>query len=106
MPEPYWPKRKASYRLSDAEKNTRYACIKCSYCKQERYFLLAELKVAFGNIECDDVVYQQRWRCTGCNGAGILHLTLQEPPAAGGVTVRRLDRVNYVRKLVWRDERR
>lgn len=105
MPEPYWPKRKSSYLLSDAERHARHAAIWCRYCKQKRYFLLHELRAAFGNIECDDVVFQQKWRCTGCKTGASFEIKIEEPPAAGGVTVRRLARVEYIRRPIWRDER-
>lgn len=104
MPEPYWPKRKHSYRLSDAEKNSRYGRIWCRYCKQEKYFLLRDLRAAFGNIECDDVLYQRRWHCTGCKKGDTLDFKLEDPPASGGATVRRLVKVEYIRRPVWQDE--
>ena len=105
MPEPYWPKRKGGYRLADAEEHNRYAAIWCPYCKRKRYFLLSDLRIAFGNIECDDVVYQDaRWRCTGCNGKHTLQVKIGDPPADETVVVRRLERVEYVRRPIWRDE--
>jgi hypothetical protein len=103
MPEPYWPKKKGAYLLADAEQNARYARIWCSYCKASRYFVLAELRAVFGNIECDDVVYQG-WRCEGCGGKGQLQIRVEDPPAGGGVTIRRLRRIDTVRRPVWRDE--
>ncbi len=106
MPEPYWPKRKGGYCLADAEKNNRYAAISCPYCKRKRYYLISELRTAFGNIECDDVVYQGRWKCTGCDGHQTMKITLGDPPPGETVIVRRLDRVEYVRRPIWRDERR
>ena len=106
MPEPYWPKHKHSYTLGDAMKNALYARIWCGYCKRSRYFLLEDLKRLFGNIECDHVVYKHPWHCTGCQGAGVLHMRLEDPPAAGGAIVRRLDSIRYTRRIYWRDEHR
>ena len=57
MPEPYYPKRKTTYRLSDAEKSDRFASIRCTYCKRQRYYFVADLKTAFGDVECDDLVH-------------------------------------------------
>lgn len=105
MPEPYWPKRKGTYPISEAEKNTRYARVWCTYCKHERYFRLADLRTAFGNIECDDIVYQGRWRCSNCDGKGSLDCKVEDPPASKSITVRRLVEVRYVRRPVWKDER-
>ena len=107
MPEPYWPKRKGSYRLSNAEKNARHGRIRCTYCKRTIYFLVSELRVAFGDIECDDLVYVARWRCTGCDGKGSLDFRLEEPPAAEAqsATLRKLVRVDYVRVPQWQDRK-
>lgn len=107
MPEPYWPKRKGVYRLSDAEKHARHALIKCTYCKKTIYFLLRELRIAFGDVECDDVVYVTRWRCAGCDGKGSLDFRLEEPPAVEvqNATFRKLVGVDYVRTLRWRDQK-
>lgn len=104
MPEPYWPKRKGAYRLSDAEKNARYARVRCGYCKMTRYFLVRELRVAFGDVQVDDVVYQKRWRCTKCNTEGMLEITLDDPRPGDNAVVRRLERVDYIRRPIWRDE--
>ena len=50
MPEPYWPKhrKKNSYTLSDAAKNSRYARLRCAYCKRELWFLVSDLIRIFG----------------------------------------------------------
>ena len=107
MPEPYWPKRKGSYRLSDAAKNHQYARMRCRYCKAARYYLVLELKAAFGNIECDDVVYQNDWRCMGCGEANMIELDLAAPSAAElqSAVIRRIDRIAYVRRVTWKDQR-
>ena len=108
MPEPYWPKRKgSSYLLSDAEKNNRYACIKCSYCKRQRYYTVADLRTAFGNVECDDVVHVAGLKCSGCDGKGSLQLNLGGPPGdmADVAIQRRIERIFYIRRIVWKDKR-
>lgn len=105
MPEPYWPKKKNSYSLRDAEKNSRYARIFCRYCKRERLFLVRELRVVFGDIEVDDVVYSgSRWRCEGCDGTGVLDLNLVDDRSVKGAVVRRLVKIEHIRRPVWRDE--
>jgi hypothetical protein len=107
MPEPYWPKKKGSYTLADAEKNAKLAKIRCCYCTTERYFLLRDLRRLFGNIECDDVIYRQRWRCMNCKKTRTLEFDLEDPPAdkRQGMIIRRLERIEIIRKPVWRDER-
>ncbi len=106
MPEPYWPKRKNVYTLSDAMKHSELAQIRCRYCKTERYYLLKDLRTLFGNIECDDVIYQQTWRCAKCDKQHTLDLDLVSKSAADrqNITVRRLVRIDYIRRPVWRDE--
>ncbi|MCV0395902.1 MAG: hypothetical protein K5872_06555 [Rhizobiaceae bacterium] len=105
MPEPYWPKRKGSYRLSNAAKNSRYARLRCRYCKTYRYYLIEELKAVFGDIECDDVVYQNDWRCSGCGEKNMIEFDTCNPSATElqASVVRRIDRVVYVRKVIWKD---
>lgn len=101
MPEPY---RKKAYLISMAEKHARYAMIWCRYCKQERYFRLAELRAVFGDIDCDDVVDRHNWRCTNCDKGARVDLELKDPPADGSGIVRRLVEIKTIKRPVWRDE--
>ena len=105
MPEPYWPKRRGSYSLADAAKNNTYASIRCTYCKRTRYYLVADLKTAFGNVECDDVVHVGRLRCRKCDGKGSLDFSLGGPPSdiADKAWLRRIERVEYKRRIVWKE---
>lgn len=105
MPEPYWPKRKNSYTLSDAAKNGRYAKLRCRFCKTERFYLIDELRIAFGDIECDDVTYQGRWRCTTCNELDMIDFSIVSPSAAElqKIKLRRIARIEYIRRVLWRD---
>lgn len=98
MPEPYWPKKKGSYTLPDAEKHARLAPIRCYYCNAARYYVLKELRTLFGNIEVDDVTYRQRWRCTNCGSAGTLEIDLEEPPAGKrqGLIIRRPVKIEII----------
>jgi hypothetical protein len=107
MPEPYWPKRRGSYTLADAEKSNRYASIRCIYCKRTRYYLVADLKTAFGNVECDDMVHVGRLRCLKCDGKGSLDFRLGAPPSdiADVAIQRRIERIVYTRRIVWKDRR-
>lgn len=100
MPEPY---RKHVYLISEAEKHARYAAIWCRYCKKRRYFLLSELRQAFGDIDCDSVVDHNNWRCTKCDGNGRIDIKIEDPPASGA-TVRRLVGIKMIRRPVWKDE--
>lgn len=86
-------------------KNGRLAQIRCRYCKAERYFRLEDLITAFGNIEVDDVIYQNRWRCTNCDQTDTLEINLGDPPAAKMQTmiVKRIERITYLRKVIWKD---
>lgn len=102
MPEHY---RKHVYLLSQAEKHARYAAIWCRYCKKRRYFLLSELREAFGDIDCDSVVDNHNWNCTNCKGRGRIDFRIEDPPASGGAMVRSLVRVDVVRKPIWSDRR-
>lgn len=107
MPEPYWPKKKGSYTLEDAARNSTHARLRCRYCKTERYYLVEELAKVFGaSIECDDVTLRHKWRCRKCGLDGTIEMNLENPPAAKlqVMKLRRLDRIEYVRRVHWRDE--
>lgn len=106
MPEPYWPKRKNSYTLGDAERLPgRLVRIRCRYCKREHYYEIADLRVLLGNIEVDDVAYSMK--CSGCGKDRTLELELLSISAEDRqkTTVRRLVAIRYLRRPVWRDER-
>jgi hypothetical protein len=107
MSEPYWPKHKNSYRLSDAERNGSVAHMRCRYCKIERYFLISDLRKLFGDVECDDVTDRHIWRCSNCAKTHTVSMALALLSAVQrqGVTFRRLDRIEYIRKVFWRDEK-
>lgn len=107
MPEPYWYKRKGSYTLADAEKSSKFASIRCTYCKRQRYYLVADLKSAFGgHVECDDVIRVSGLKCRNCDGKGSLDLTMGGPPSdiADKAWLRRIERIYYIRKIRWKDE--
>lgn len=106
MPEPYWPKRKGPpYRLSDAAKNDRLASIRCTYCKRQRYYFIADLITAFGSVECDDLVRIAGLRCRKCDGKGSLEFTTGGPPGdiADKAWLRKIERVETIRRIHWRD---
>jgi hypothetical protein len=106
MPEPYWPKRKGSYTLAAASRNSQFARLRCRYCKIERYYLIADLITVFGNVECDDMLYMRDWRCTSCKERNTLDMQIGDPSAAvrQQINIRKIDRIEYVRKINWTDE--
>jgi hypothetical protein len=106
MPEPYWPKRKGRYTLRDARENRSLAHIRCCYCKRESYYRMEDLEKLFGNIEVDDVV-RGKVRCSRCGNRHTLEIRTAHPSAAEmqTIVIRRIDRIEYVRRVTWRDER-
>lgn len=105
MPEPYYPKRKGTYRLSNAAKCDTLACIWCTYCKRRRYYLIADLITAFGDVECDDLVSVAKLHCHKCDGKGSLELKMGGPPSsiADKAWLRKIDRVVNTRRIFWKD---
>ena len=106
MPEPYYPKRKGQpYRLSNAAKNGPLASIRCTYCKRQRYYLIADLITAFGNVECDDLIHAAKLHCRKCNGKGSLEFDTGGPPRniADKAWLRKIDRVENIRRIHWKD---
>ena len=106
MPEPYWPKRKGSFTLADAMQVDRFASIKCTYCKRQRYYLVSDLKTALGgHVECDDLVHVAKLHCRGCDGKGSLDFKLGGPPEdiADKAWFRRIESVKYRRTIKWKE---
>lgn len=106
MPEPYYPKRKGQpYRLSHAAKSNCLASIRCTYCKRQRYYFIADLITAFGDVECDDLVRVAKLHCRRCDGKGSLEFDMGGPPSsiADKAWLRKIDRVENIRRIHWKD---
>lgn len=105
MPETYYPKRRGQpYRLSHAAKANRLASIRCTYCKRQRFYFIADLITAFGDVECDDLVRKGGLHCRKCGGKGSLELDLGGPlKDADKAWLRKIDRVENIRRIHWKD---
>ena len=105
MPELYWPKRKGPpYRLSNAAKSNRLASIRCTYCKRQRFYFIADLITAFGDVECDDLVRVAKLRCRRCDGKGSLDFHVGGPLRdADKAWLRKIDYVEDIRRIHWKD---
>ena len=105
MPEPYWPKRKGSFTLSDSERNGQIIRVTCKYHRKDRFYRPADRKELFGDIQADDLA--RRMRCDQCGGSGRVDVGTVSPSVAelGTITICRLDRVRWVRQIAWRDEK-
>lgn len=101
MPEPYWPKRKGSFRLSDADRNQSAIKVWCPFDKTSRYFLPKDLRKAYGDIEVDDI--EDQFTCSKCGGKVNVRTESMAGDQLHNVTFRRLVSVDYVRRLKWRD---
>lgn len=64
-----------------------------------------DLQRLFGDIELVDVVHDARWRCSTCRSHETLEIKAEIPSASElqNCTVRRIDRIDYVRRVVWKD---
>jgi len=101
MPEPYWPKREGSYKLSDAERNGVMIYVRCPYDKHERLYLTADLIKAFGNMQVDDLDRKFKCRCGSLVTIKTMMPTARERQA---IRVRRLVEIVTIKRPVWRDE--
>lgn len=101
MLEPYWSKRKGAYTLADSVRNGAYLRAECRYCKIVHFYTPSDLKELCGNVQVDDL----KLRCEKCGDSNIM-LSEHHPPIAElqTMTIRRLDRVCFQRRVVWRDE--
>lgn len=90
--------------LSDADRSGRLILISCHYCKRSLIYMPADLRRLLGDIEVDDVADQMK--CSGCKQKHTLKVELILPSATErqGKMIRRLEKVYYVRRAIWRDE--
>jgi hypothetical protein len=65
------------------------------------FFLVADLKTAFGDVECDDLVHVAKLRCRRCDRKGSLDFKLGAPPndIADKAWLMRIDSIEYERKI-------
>jgi hypothetical protein len=103
MPEPYWPKHKSAYTLADADRNRETLSVKCLRCGKVGYYLPVDMKEIFGDIPLDDL--QIRMRCERCGLDGQIDIRKMAPSIAElqNMTIRRLDRIRWVRRVTWRE---
>lgn len=104
MPEPYWPKSKHSYRLSDASRNQTIARVRCAYCKRTVHYNPVDLIVIFGDIEVDDLM--DKMKCEGGKDHGRLDVRCISPSGADavGLKLRRLVSIQLKRVPIWRED--
>ncbi|GGE24724.1 hypothetical protein GCM10011390_50200 [Aureimonas endophytica] len=82
------------------------ATVSCNLCRGKRHYLPADLIEILGDCEGDRV--ERRMRCETCDRNDYLHVRYWSPIAADDypITIRRLERIETIRRPVWRDERR
>ncbi len=104
MPEPYWPKEKNAYHLSDADRNRTIVRVRCRYCKRLAHYNPVDLVEIFGDIEVDDLM--RRMTCEGGKNHGHLDVECISPSAADavGIKIRRLAGIRLRRIPVWRED--
>lgn len=104
MPEPYWPKRKNAFHLSDADRNHTIIRVRCRYCKRTAYYNPVDLIVVFGDVEVDDLM--DKMRCERGRDHGRLLVECISPSAADavGMKIRRLDSIQLRRIPIWRED--
>ncbi len=104
MPEPYWPKHKNAFRLSDAGRNQTIIRVRCRYCKRTAHYNPVDLIVIFGDVEVDDLM--EKMRCEGGRGHGRLNVECISPAGsdAVGLKIRRLESIQLRRVPIWREE--
>lgn len=91
--------------LSDSNRNGHLIRISCSYCKRTLLYTPDDLRRVLGDIEVDDVADQMK--CSGCRQKHTLKVSTLLPSASErqGMTIRRLEKIYYVRRAIWRDEK-
>ena len=105
MPEPYRPKRGLEpYMLSAAVKNGNLAEARCGGCSPPRWYDIGDLLKLYGDIPAINL--EAVMPCETCGQRGM-RVNVTSPIAADRqkIRVRRLDRVWWVRKTKWVEER-
>lgn len=101
MPEQYEPKRKA-YLLSDAKRDGMLVRIRCNYHKIQRWYVPDDLRQIFGDIDVDSIM--RRMRCDQCRNFVDVKGEILSATERRTIRVRRLERMRYVARPVWRDD--
>ncbi|MGE0282962.1 MAG: hypothetical protein AB7P20_20425 [Rhizobiaceae bacterium] len=101
MPEPYWPKRKGSYKLSDADRNGVLVHVRCPYDKRQRLYVVADLIKAFGDMEVDDL--DRKFKCR-CGTPVAIKTMLPTASERQSIKLCRLVDIVTIKSPVWRDD--
>ena len=103
MPEPYWPKHKGAFCLSDADRNQTIIRVRCRFCKRMAHYNPIDLIVIFGDVEVDELM--EKMRCEGGKEHGRLLVECISPAGADavGIRIRRLEGIRLRRKPIWRE---
>lgn len=98
-----WP-RGVPWRLMDAHNVGQSVRITCGHCNIRRYYKPIELREIVGNVTIDEV--RKKVRCEKCGLNEFIRAELFDPVGAEAVAIRyrRLVRIEFVRRIVWRDE--
>ncbi|KAB0680173.1 hypothetical protein [Aureimonas leprariae] len=78
--------------------------IGCNLCRTSRHYDPDDLRLLFGDIDVDTV--ERRIRCEACDKQDYVTVRTWRPVGSDwrGLVIRRLVRVETVRRPVWRDE--
>lgn len=104
MPEPYWPKNKNAYYLSNADRNRSIIRVRCAYCKRTAYYNPVDLILIFGDVEVDDLM--RRMKCESGKEHGMLAVDCISPCGEDAIRIklRRLDSIRLKRIPIWRED--
>lgn len=91
--------------LSDAHAWGHHIRVRCSACRITRFFLPEDMLTLFGDIEVHHV--ERKLHCDRCGGKDYVSATGVSLAAnqKAGMTLRRLERIKMVRRVIWRDEK-
>lgn len=90
--------------LSDAHAAGQLLTVRCGHCRTTRHYLPGDVITVLGDVGLYGIV--GRMRCEKCGDREWLSASFSMPSARErqGMRVRRLAKVETVRKVVWRDE--
>ena len=103
MPEPYWPKHKNGYHLTQADRNRTLVQVRCAYCKRVAHYHPVDLIEIYGDVEVDDLMVKMR--CEAGKDHGRLDVRCVSPSAEEmqGIRLRRLIGIQLRRIPIWKE---
>lgn len=104
MPEQHRPKRGAPYMLSQAARNAgTLVKASCGGCSRPRWYHPQDLLTLLGDMPTLNL--ELAMKCEACGQGLDVDVTTPMPEDRVKLTLRRIDRIWWTRRVRWREEK-